>query len=503
MTEEALDVIELAKDKETIDKISSKIFPVLQTKDEINIINELDKKEYSDVDLTLCVDSSRNDNTILTTLVNYNLPKAVNYFISTVKSYKKLFPEYLAYINKKNGKGYNALLYSAFRGNLTIFTKLMENGADIQTSTTSHGVNALHLAAQGNYPNIIIYLIEKYGININSQDNKGNSALHWAVYMNSPQAVNYLIYYKIDINLRDNDNETALDIALRRNNFSLVKKFKDDYSLLNSKPEESKINQDKTELIKGKNGIAPMLKSLLNKIIGKEQSKISFAYPFLFFVIFVELFNQIIIIRGYKNYFMAMVFTILFSVLLFFYLTASKSDAGEIFSKCINSLVLLAEQGEDMKNICPWCINYTTEKTRHCFLCKRCFEYQEFHEPFINNCVGRNNFSLYMSFLFFFVINFSFKLIISIWGIFWLKNTNLKRTIGFILPQILLVSCGIAIGVIKIKNNLKLSYDINFGNLFIKNVKESSGDTNITISNTIDKNTNIQLTTLGNTNQFI
>ena len=33
MTEEALDVIELAKDKETIDKISSKIFPVLQTKD--------------------------------------------------------------------------------------------------------------------------------------------------------------------------------------------------------------------------------------------------------------------------------------------------------------------------------------------------------------------------------------------------------------------------------------------------------------------------------------
>jgi len=503
MTEEALDVVELIKDKEIIDKISSKIFPIFQTKDEINIINELDKKEYSDVDLTLCIDSTRNDNTILTTLVNYNLTKAVNYFISTVKSYKKLFPEYLAYINKKNSKGYNALLYSAFRGNLTIFTKLMENGADINASTTSHGINALHLAAQGNYPNIIIYLIEKYGIDINSQDNKGNSALHWAVYMNSPQAVNYLIYYKIDINLRDNDNETALDIALRRNNFSLVKKFKEDYSFLVSKPEQNKIKQDKPELSNRKNEIALILKSLLNKIIGKEQSRNSFAYPFLVFVIIVELFNQIIIIRGYKNYFMAMVFTILFSVLLFFYLTASKSDAGEIFSKCINSLILLAEQGEDMKNICPWCINYTNEKTRHCFQCKRCFEYQEFHEPFINNCVGRNNFSLYMSFLFFFVINFSFKLIISFWALFWLKNTNLKRTIGFIIPQILFVSCGIAIGVIKIKNNLKLSYDINFGNLFIKNVKESNGDTNITISNTIDKNTNIQLTTLGNTNQYM
>ena len=73
MTEEALDEVELTKDKEIIDKISSKIFPVLQTKDEVNIINELDKKEYSDIDLTLCIDTAHNDNTILTTLVNYLL----------------------------------------------------------------------------------------------------------------------------------------------------------------------------------------------------------------------------------------------------------------------------------------------------------------------------------------------------------------------------------------------------------------------------------------------
>ena len=45
------------------------------------------------------------------------------------------------------------------------------------------------------------------------------------------------------------------------------------------------------------------------------------------------------------------------------------------------------EQGEVMKNICPWRINYTNERTYHYFLCKRCFEEQEFHETFINNCV--------------------------------------------------------------------------------------------------------------------
>jgi ankyrin repeat protein len=235
MKEEALDKVELRKEKEIIDKVSSKIFPIILKKDEISIINELDKNEYSDVDLTLCIDTAHNNNTILTTLVNLNLSRAVNYFISIVKSYKKLYSELKSYINKENSKGYNALLYSAFRGNLQVFTTLMENGADINSVTSSSGLNALHLAAQGNYPNIIIYLIEKYGMNINSQDNKGNSALHWAVYMDKKQAVDYLIYYNIDTNLRDNDNDTALDIAKRRGNKLFVKLFQEDYVLLNKK----------------------------------------------------------------------------------------------------------------------------------------------------------------------------------------------------------------------------------------------------------------------------
>ena len=499
MTEEPLDEVELQKDNEIIDKISSKIFRVLQTKEETTIINELDKNEYSDKDLTLCIDTAHNDNTILTTLVNYNLTRAVTHFIAIVKSYKKLYTDYLAYINKKNSKGYNALLYSAFRGNLQVFMKLMENGADVNSTTSSSGLNALHLASQGNYPNIIIYLIDKYGININSQDNKGNTALHWAVYMDKKQAVNYLMYYNIDVNLRDNDNETAIDIAIRKNNVYLMKKFKEDYSLLNQKGKINEIIQNKNE--KNKPGFN--FRALIDKLIGNEHPTISFAYPFLIFMILIELLNQIIILRGYKNYFMSMVFCIMFIMSLFFYLTSSKSDSGEIFSKCINSLTILAEQGEDMKNICPWCINYTNEKTHHCFLCKKCFECQEFHEPFINNCVGRNNFSLYMSFLFFFTINFGFKLIISIWGLFWLKNDRLKRTVGFIIIQILLVLMGIGLSVIKIKKYLSLSYSINFGNLFIKDVKESTTDTNITINNTIDKNTNIQLTTLGRSNQFL
>ena len=89
------------------------------------------------------------------------------------------------------------------------------------------------------------------------------------------------------------------------------------------------------------------------------------------------------------------------------------------------------------------------------------------------------------------------------WGLFWLKGDKLKRTVGFIIFQILLTLMGIGLSVIKIKKYLKLSYEMNFGNLFIKDVKESNTDTNITINNTIDKNNNIQLSTLGRSNQFL
>ena len=101
---------------------------------------------------------------------------------------------FIPYLNQKNIKGYNALLYAAFRGNLEIFEKLIKLGADLDKINSS-GLNVLHLAVQGNHPNLIVYLIEKCGFNINSKDNNGRTALHWGISMNSKQAVDYLVYY--------------------------------------------------------------------------------------------------------------------------------------------------------------------------------------------------------------------------------------------------------------------------------------------------------------------
>ena len=215
---------ELIKDPETISKISEHIFQLLKTKDEVQILSEFYSQDYKNIDLTLCIDPSFNNNTILISLIYYNLTNVILNVLSSFSHMYKTSKNFLEYINKKNSKGYNALLYAAFRGNLEIFKKLIELGAEINVSNSS-GLNALHLAAQGNHPNIIVYLIEKCGFDINSKDINGSNALHWGINMNSREAVDFLVYYNIDINIKDNDGETALSIAKNKANHYFIKKI--------------------------------------------------------------------------------------------------------------------------------------------------------------------------------------------------------------------------------------------------------------------------------------
>ena len=519
--------VELVKDPETIEKISEEIFEVLKTKDETNILSELYKKEYKNVDLSLCINSSQNNNTILTTLANYNLTRATINFISLLTHLKKSSSDFSNYINQKNTRGYNALLYAAFRGNLEIINKLMEVGAD-HTMTNSSGLNALHLAAQGNYPDMIVILVEKYNLDINSKDNKGNTALHWAVYKNSRQAVDYLIYYNIDTNLKDNDGETALGIAISKGNNYLVRRFNEDYiALINKNSEESNNNQDNDieneiennnnqniELNNSNKALKNNFNELINKFWGTNSKNMA-AFPFLLIIFSLEGLNQIIILKGYNNSFMSLVFFVLFFLLLFFYYATSKSDPGEASNKYINSLSLLAEQGEDLKSICPWCINSINENTHHCFWCNKCINYQEFHDVYLNNCIGRNNFNLYMNFLFYLTINFGLKLLVSVWGILWLSGDNFRKSRKLIIPQIICTSAFLVFCVKKIRPEFKKYHGIfnfNFATLsdlskikelFTQNMKHSISDSSSASTLNSNKNMNIQLTSLETTDRDI
>ena len=453
--------IELITAPEKIKEISEKIFPIIKTKDEVKILTEFYKDDYKNIDLTLCIDDTFNNNTILISLVYYNLTNVIITILSTLSHTYKSKDNFIPYLNQKNIKGYNALLYAAFRGNLEIFEKLIKLGADLDIINSS-GLNVLHLAVQGNHPNLIVYLIEKCGFNINSKDNNGRTALHWGISMNSKQAVDYLVYYNIDINIKDNNGVTALDIAYDKGNVYFIKKFNEDFSVF--------INKDINEEIKDENDIEnnnmdnnneENIQSRKNNFYNKFwgiKSKNMAAFPFILIIFALEGTNQMIILKGYSNLYMSFIFFILFFLLLFFYYITSKSNPGEVQIEYVNSLLLLIEKGEDLKNICPWCINTINENTYHCFLCNKCFEYQEFHDVILNNCIGEKNFLLYLNFLHYLIIVSSFKLFISFLAIFWLEGDNYLNIIKLVFVRIIITLGLICFGIFKInqiKNNQK------------------------------------------------
>jgi len=108
----------------------------------------------------------------------------------------------------------------------------MEMGADISLTNLS-GLNVLHLTSQGNYPNIIVFLIEKYFVDINSRVNKRNTALHLQfIKIENKLLIILYIIYNINKSLKDNDGETALRIAMNKGNRYLIIRFNNDFNVL-------------------------------------------------------------------------------------------------------------------------------------------------------------------------------------------------------------------------------------------------------------------------------
>ena len=242
--------------------------------------------------------------------------------------------------------------------------------------------------------------------------------------------------------------------------------------------------------------------NLSKKFLGKNPNNMTVLF-FLLIIFMIEGINQIIILKGYKNLFMSFVFLIFYLLLLFFYYVTSKSDAGEVANKCINSLILLAGQGEDLKNICPWCINIMDENTHHCFLCNKCFKYQEFHDVYLNNCIGKNNFDLYMNFLYYLELVFSFKLIISLWGLFWISGERYKKTVGLIVFQIILVSISLIFCSLKIRAKFRKNKNAFDFSIKGKAKKDNEGDSSSISEINSQNNMNIQLTSLENIDSYI
>ena len=307
---------------------------------------------------------------------------------------------------------------------------MIECGADINI-TSKKGLNVLHMAAQGNNPNLIIYFKMKYNISVLSQDAQGNTPLHWACYNSSEEAINFLLSYmtdKNDINIKNKDGKTPLHISILTEKPSLIKKLIKRGADINIKDKEGKTPIDLAQEITGNESRVTSIllgakkeKSLIEKIttlsctlpdnnnnyLQKENSTISKVYLITYFILtFLHLFLQL----DFLPNFYIIIFLLFCFILFISFIYMSLNNPGIIEDANYKNIDWLELVFNDIniKNMCPYCKVKKQRLSRHCFICKKCIKEQNYHCNVINNCIGENNWGGYIFFLSMHLIIFSY-----------------------------------------------------------------------------------------------
>ena len=343
---------------------------------------------------------------------------------------KEKKPENLKdFIDMPNDQGIAPIHYASFRGEVPIIKLLIENGADI-TKTTKRELNVIHYCAQGNKPNSLIYFYLKMRENIDDnnpyklitdKDIGGSTSLHWAVYSLAEDLLLYLINLDIFdtikdkdrfINELDNGGYSALHLSVSSKSSRVAirllqnganpllkdKKGNTPLDLATKKKQYEMIN-----ILKTSQGCQICNVKAPLKKVRKSPGNIICIFVFQF-IANIILFGSIIPIFLYKyqNFGYILVFVYIISLFLFFlvYFILLIMDPGVKRKRTVDDLKGLINRNVDLSKYCYKCFVRKTRNSKHCIICDCCYEKFDHHCYWINKCVAKRNFCLFILFLF-------------------------------------------------------------------------------------------------------
>ena len=376
---------------------------------------------------------------------------------------KKIKPkDFKFYVNLPDEDGNTPLLYATFKGSYDKVECLINNGAKVNMRNYM-GLSVMHMAAEGDRPNMLIYFKEKYGFSVNDRDYPGNTPLHWACHMATENSINFLLSWINDINILDKKGQTPLHLGIYYLRPKLIKKllrkgadihlkdfagksvmdiisnpklnvanFKNVLRVIQNNeqfklcayPNEKKEKEEKKEyeeLNKFKDN------DLKEKLIdnsennNRDNTKSYLTYQRIFnsvmFIclhVFFELIILLVIlprinIQTYYNVF----WFIIISLFVSFFI-ANRSDPGILEPKDNLTWLQMVENKVHINEYCPYCRVKKTNKVKHCHTCKKCIIGFDHHCNWIDNCVGEKNSVLFMIFVFVTIINLGFSYYVSL-----------------------------------------------------------------------------------------
>ena len=132
-------------------------------------------------------------------------------------------PFLMGWVNKELMVANTALNQAALHGDVSLVRLMLKyKKAD---SPTEDGNTPLHFASVSDSLKVIKVLVEKCGLNMNAVNNIKNTALHIACKWGSMHVAEYFLESDCDINLANDDNETAFIVAVNNGHEKLCEKL--------------------------------------------------------------------------------------------------------------------------------------------------------------------------------------------------------------------------------------------------------------------------------------
>ena len=368
------------------------------------------------------------------------------------------------FINEKNDQDTTAIHFASFKGSVKIIKLLVENGADIY-AITKRKLNIFHYASQGNKPTSLMYFYLNFYYFAKEKDQRiiqllkakdagGSTPLHWAAYSNAEDILLYMIYLNIFandeerqdfINQKDAQGYTALHLSVSSKSIRIVMKLLQ--SGANSEIKDNKGNNPlRLAINKKQKEIADVIRNNQNcqlcnmkapvKQIKKSIKNIILVFCVQVFVTFI-LFIAVLPIafkaddNASKS---SVAYDILFIIYVFFfivffmlYITLLIINPGVAQPRNLNRLKQMVDEDKELNKYCYECYIEKSKDLKHCIICHKCYKGFDHHCFWINKCVAKRNYCLFLCFLIEAFLYLIIVLLISIFGLIHLignKNGN-------------------------------------------------------------------------------
>uniref|UniRef100_A0A8D3A7Q0 E3 ubiquitin-protein ligase MIB2 n=1 Tax=Scophthalmus maximus TaxID=52904 RepID=A0A8D3A7Q0_SCOMX len=117
---------------------------------------------------------------------------------------------------QQNHRGFNLLHHAALKGNKLATEKILGRARQLVDVKKEDGFSALHLAALNNHREVAEILVKEGRCDINIRNNRNQTPLQLAVTQGHTELVQLLVAEGADVNMEDEDGDTAMHVALLR-----------------------------------------------------------------------------------------------------------------------------------------------------------------------------------------------------------------------------------------------------------------------------------------------